>query len=675
MTVEIYRDSNGSLFDDLFEPRQTGDPAVAATEFLDSAGADISTLYAPIAVGSGLGSNTGFVRQSDGLDMAAVFCSRGTRGGILSITLPAAKNATCASSSTSCTAQTTITAAGVGGTAPHTYAWTVVSGTGIIVSGAASATVSVSESTSGAVQTVYQCTVTDSVAATSSGQCTVTFDYSYADNLAVSVPSNVGGSCTTSGGSCTASVTIAATVTGGIAPEAYTWSVVAGGVSIVAGQGTTSISVSQSVSGPVNTSAVQCTVTDATGFIVTSSNCIVTLGYAYQSNLAVSVPATASGGCSSSSVCTASTTVKATPTSGIAPYAYAWSAVSGAATIINATSQTCTVSASISATATAVIKCTVTDSYGTVVVSGDCTVTLGYTYLDNLVATIPTTAASSCTTSGTLCTASTAISVSVTGGRGPYTYTWDVISGGAGVSGGQGTSTATISKAVGSGGATAVVNCLVKDYLGFLVTSNNCTLTFSYIYNSGGSGGGGVCVCPEMWLLPNVQAMAAVEGDLAECLVYPSMREDGVHPEELTRVPMSAHHGTEINKRVLLVTQNGCECVLSVDTPINLITATHDMDPGHYVFAEDALGHEIETAIDAPWRYAARRASARVLPAFCSRWVVRLLRPRVRPSRVVHVGSLGAGPVLYLSYGGASYAAGVTPWKRIVSHNMAKSLK
>lgn len=67
-------------FDDLFEPRQAGDPTVATTGVQDSNGEDISQLYVPLSFGgSAIANNTG-VQNSGGTDCRNLFAAAGTVG-------------------------------------------------------------------------------------------------------------------------------------------------------------------------------------------------------------------------------------------------------------------------------------------------------------------------------------------------------------------------------------------------------------------------------------------------------------------------------------------------------------------------------------------------------------------------------------------------------------------
>ena len=364
-------DPKGFDLDQDFEPRQSGDPQPANTDVMHGTGVDCSAVYAPLSVGSGLGYNTD-IESSAAVDLSAIFAKKGSRtGASISASIPASATFYTATSGGSPSGQLTVNVAG--GTPPYTYSWVWMSGSPTITN-ANSQTCTVSEATTGTVQSVIQCNVTDSKSVSiASNDCTVSFVYVPA--LEASIPGSATFSTSTSGG--TASGSLSCTASGGSGTGyTYQWNLVSG-TAAIANATSQTCTVSEATTGTV-ASVFSCTVHDSTGAVVTSSQC--TVSFAFVPPVAASVPSTVTY-TSATSGGTASGSLSCTASGGSGTgYTYQWNLVSGLAAITNATSQTCTVSEAFPTTGsvTSVFSCTVHDSTGAVVTSNQCTATFMY---------------------------------------------------------------------------------------------------------------------------------------------------------------------------------------------------------------------------------------------------------------------------------------------------------
>lgn len=178
MGASKFIDAGGTTTDDDFEPWMAGDPTAADTGLLDDAGTDLAADYAPLSAGAALDHDTELLASGGG-DLTAIFAAKGSRAGTaLSATIPSAAHfydyppQDQAGGTIHCTV--------AGGTAPYTYAWTVVSGVACIVSGAATADVLVAYASAPAPgnESVLKCEVTDAAAGdVFSNNCTAHFIY------------------------------------------------------------------------------------------------------------------------------------------------------------------------------------------------------------------------------------------------------------------------------------------------------------------------------------------------------------------------------------------------------------------------------------------------------------------------------------------------------------------
>ena len=317
------------------------------------------------------------------------------------ITQPAAITATPSSGNASCglsNGSASVSPAG-GGTGGLVYNWTG----GTITSGQGTASVT------GLAAGTYICTITDG------NGC--------ADPVNVSV-NNTGGptaSSTATNITCNAACTGSATVTasGGTAPLTYNWSPAPG-----AGQGTATASA-------LCAGTYICTITDATGCLVTQSDTI-------RQPAALAIAPT-----SSNVKCNAACngTATATASGGTGVYTYAWTNGGGSAQTASSLCPNTYV-------------CTVTDANG-------CSTTQNFTITQpNVLNAAPTQTNVTCNGNG-----NGSADVNVSGGTAAYTYVW---SGGT-IGAGQGTASAT-------GLAPGVYNCQVTDVNG-CTTSQTFTIT------------------------------------------------------------------------------------------------------------------------------------------------------------------------------------------------------
>lgn len=188
------------------------------------------------------------------------------------------------------------------------------------------------------------------------------------------------------------------------------------------------------------TNTITCANGILTAFSVPNSSYSVMTGA-----LSATVPSTASSSCSAvypTTTCTASTTVKVSPSGGSPGYTYSWAKVSGTGTLSNTTKQTVTITdtettSDAGASHNTVVNCTVTDSATPTpanVTTSNCTATLTFTRTySSINVPTPSTTYTWCSTSttGKVCTSTGTATANPSGGDGSYTYLWTKISGGA----------------------------------------------------------------------------------------------------------------------------------------------------------------------------------------------------------------------------------------------------
>jgi large repetitive protein len=343
----------------------TQPPALSATTSFTQATCNMSNGSASVSVSGGVGPYTYTWAPSGGTAATATGLSANTYTvtftdangctGTASVTVPNAGSPTAtitATTNVSCFGGNngSATVAASGGTAPYTYAWSPIGGTG-------------TTGTSLTAQS-YTVTVTDVNGCSTTATTTITQPPVLTATAASSPVVCFGGS--------TGSATV--TATGGVTPYSYSWTPSGGTGATATG---------------LNANTYTVTVTDANGCTTTATT-TVTQPTAVTATASMT-PVLCNGGTTG--------TATATPGGGIGPYTYMWTP----------SMQTTAIATGLSAQSYTV---TVTDANG-------CTV--------NATVTVTQPTALTATTSFTqaTCNASNgSASVSVSGGVGPYTYSW-----------------------------------------------------------------------------------------------------------------------------------------------------------------------------------------------------------------------------------------------------------
>lgn len=222
-----------------------------------------------------------------------------------------------------------------------------------------------------------------------------------------------------------------ATPNGGVSPDSYAWTKVSGGDIVAATPGAASTTFAPGAAltqGETRTAVYKCTVTDSLGTEVDTGTVTISLTRWTQPVASV-VPTSLSAVDSTAAKTTAATT--ASVASGTAPFAYAWTKVSGGAITITSPSASSTTFSASGLTAgesrTATFRCAVTDAHG-LTSTANVSVAIGRTAATFNATASPSTLSAS-GASGSVTTASATASVS--GGSGPYAYAWTKVSGAA----------------------------------------------------------------------------------------------------------------------------------------------------------------------------------------------------------------------------------------------------
>jgi YD repeat-containing protein len=270
-------------------------------------------------------------------------------------------------------ASTTVTYSG--GATPYSLSWTRLTGSRISPPANTTGTTATSvaanfSATLGWAENLseqFQVTVTDASAASKTANITVIFTSVAAPTVSIS-PTSLPISTTTSGG--TASGTSTATGGGGIAPYTYAWSSISGsGISLNSTTAATPTFAANPTYGQTLTQSFQVTVTDAAGNTATAPTAltVTATGPAMPPAPTVSISPTSLPISNTSSGGLASGTAAATGASGLSPYTYNWSSISGSGISLNSTTAatpTFSATPTYAQTLTQSFQATVTDALG-----------------------------------------------------------------------------------------------------------------------------------------------------------------------------------------------------------------------------------------------------------------------------------------------------------------------
>jgi hypothetical protein len=236
-----------------------------------------------------------------------------------------------------------------------------------------------------------------------------------------------------SGGTCIATSTCTAIVSGGSGTKTYAW-VVTNAV-IRTGQGTSSITV-ESFGNANTTSNVQCTVTDTTG----SATKAIDITHIRNQLLNGTITKNTSGSCQypNSGTCTATSTYTIATTGGSGTKIYTWSTSAGAITAGQGTANA-TVQTTSNLQDDFTVRCDVTDASGNII----RTLADSHTRNQTLTGYIVKNTAGTCMypQSGT-CAATSTYTANPVGGSGTKTYAWSTTAGT--ITAGQGTANVSI---------------------------------------------------------------------------------------------------------------------------------------------------------------------------------------------------------------------------------------
>ena len=334
------------------------------------------------------------------------------------------------------------------GQAPYTYAWTLVSGSGISVTGGTIGTfASTCSNVSGCDYTAtFKVTVTDASNTTVSNTVAVEHKYlAAAPSVAVNPSSSfTQATLAASGASQTLSASVAATVSNGQGPFTYQWASVSGyGFTIVGATTAAPTFTSTCSSGPTtgcdDSGVYSVTVTDSLGrtasaqvaveqkFLAAAPTVTVNPSSSYTQT---TLPA-------SGTAQTLSASVAAAVTNGAAPFTYQWTSISGYAfTVTGGTTASptfasnCSASPAIGCDDIGTYQVGVTDALGR-------TATASVTVEQKYLAATPTVAVGPGGTytqmtlpaTGGTQTLSSTLSAAVTNGQAPFIYQWTAVSG------------------------------------------------------------------------------------------------------------------------------------------------------------------------------------------------------------------------------------------------------
>lgn len=373
-----------------------------------------------------------------------------------------------------------VTASASGGTGPYTYNWTRVSGDDIVATASNNATTAFSATVANGQtkRAIFRVEAADSAKKSATKEVEVTLSASGSALSAYSTPSAVSATITGAGTATTNSAS--AIASGGSGSYTYSWTIVSGTCTIASPNSSATQFYRTLTNGQTAFATAKCTVTDTGGATVDTS----TVSISFTSNSASSPlsatrsPATLSqtGTWTSGNLNLTTSSCSVSASGGTPGYTYSWSRVSGSAlvNITSPSSSSTTFNTSFNGggqTRSAVFKCTVTDAASNVVDTD--TVSVTFNSLQALAANSGPTANSASSSSdpvfssGYTCVAS--------GGVGPYTYTWQYVSGSTAMSIGNvnNATTAFFWNSLGVPGTiSANYRCVVTDSNGTSVNSN-----------------------------------------------------------------------------------------------------------------------------------------------------------------------------------------------------------
>lgn len=181
----------GVDLDSVFAPWHSGWPQAAATDFLDIAGADLNTRYAPLSTGSAA-SPTNF-EVPGGADLNTIFAAFGSTNVIVATQPGNVSGSTAAGNPSGTVTSGSTTCAGSKGGGSYTYTWHFASGSGATFTnpnGATTAVTGTVPSASSISGTMY-CTISDGV--TSVNTNTVTWSLTNTTPQITVIPYTVNG--------------------------------------------------------------------------------------------------------------------------------------------------------------------------------------------------------------------------------------------------------------------------------------------------------------------------------------------------------------------------------------------------------------------------------------------------------------------------------------------------
>ncbi len=281
-----------------------------------------------------------------------------------------------------------VTATPSGGSAPYSYDWEFVSGSGAIAptaDTAASTAFSASGTAPETKNASWRCKVTDNLGTVAySGNVTVSIEFAVS-SLGVSLDTNtLSGGGTGSGPFSTGSVT--ASPSGGQAPYSYLWERVSGDLAINPASGSAAATTfASSGTAPENkTGSWRCKVTDNLGSVAYSANVDIAVNFAVAA-LVAAVDNTSPYGlrtANGTGPCV-SDLATASASGGQAPYSYLWERLSGDATTIPSNGATSAATPFFRMGAPVNIynsqwRCKVTDNLGTIAYAPNVNVNLEF---------------------------------------------------------------------------------------------------------------------------------------------------------------------------------------------------------------------------------------------------------------------------------------------------------